>query len=342
MERISYDEYRRMVLDPETPEERILEYSKVEKGANAFDLTLKPDPAKVDMSEVELEFENAMAIGNRMARFRREQRLRSQLAQGDTRPLLVAEGDSWFQFPFLVREIIDHLGRDYLIACSGAAGDRAQNMVFGDIGRRQAEYLVDLRRHKDRAKAFLFSAAGNDIIGEDIEGGDNVSVLRKILKRPSAQNPTVAGIIDAAELGRRLTFLESAYRTVVANIRAEPGLERLPIVVHGYDYPFPHPWGDRDGRNPLWADRDQWLGSAFAHHGIGDGALRRDTIRFLIDALYGMLHRVAGDPAATGIHVVDCRGAMPDVGDWVDEIHGTSEGFRKVTERFRATLAQVL
>ena len=57
---------------------------------------------------------------------------------------------------------------------------------------------------------------------------------------------------------------------------------------------------------------------------------------------YSMLGGIAGSAEHRGVHLVDCRGALPDVADWADEIHGTSAGFAKVADRFRATLANVL
>ena len=58
----------------------------------------------------------------------------------------------------------------------------------------------------------------------------------------------------------------------------------------------------------------------------------------LLDALYDMLREFSGDSRQTGVWLVDCRNAMPDVTDWADEIHGTSDGFAKVAARFKDSL----
>ena len=103
--------------------------------------------------------------------------------------------------------------------------------------------------------------------------------------------------------------------------------------------PFPHPWDADDRRSPVWASKDRWLGSAFAPLGI-EGGLRREILAVLIDQLYAMLERVAAqDPH---VHVVDCRGALPRVTDWADEIHGTTDGFAAVAGRFHAKLVEVI
>jgi len=51
-----------------------------------------------------------------------------------------------------------------------------------------------------------------------------------------------------------------------------------------------------------------------------------------------MLNDIAGSSNASNIWVVDCRGAMPNISDWNDEIHGTSDGFVAVAERFKEVL----
>jgi hypothetical protein len=70
-----------------------------------------------------------------------------------------------------------------------------------------------------------------------------------------------------------------------------------------------------------------------------DHRLRHAVLRVLLDRLHGMLSGLAKGPA-NHVWLVDCRDALPKVSDWADEIHGTSRGFLKVAERFRATLAQ--
>lgn len=329
MDKISYEKYRAMLIDPETPDEEILEYSKIVPGKKAFAPELVANPDRVKMSEDELEAENAMRIGNALARWRRNRRVEKALKRGDERPLLVAEGDSWFQFPLLIKEVVDQLGKDHLVWCVSAAGDTAGNMVFAS-----PEYMDALRRHKRKVAGFLFSAAGNDIIGEDEGATDRTPALINILKRPAEEGSTEpADYIDIAVLGEKLAFLREAYEKMIGDIRDDPAFDALPIFIHGYDIPFPYPWKD-DKRNPYWADKDQWLGSAFKHHGIDSPDLRRQILKLLIDALYDMFNKLAGDPEQTGIYVVDCRNAMPKVTDWADEIHGTSEGFEKVAKRF--------
>ena len=65
-------------------------------------------------------------------------------------------------------------------------------------------------------------------------------------------------------------------------------------------------------------------------------------MKALIDRLYDMLNDIAAQPTSSAIWVVDCRGAMSELSDWNDEIHGNSRGFAKIADRFRATLRKAL
>ena len=332
MEKITYREYIDLLLDPETTEDKIVAYSIPKKGeGSAFSVEMAPNPDLVIMSESDVEAENAMQIGNGAARFYRRNEFNRRKAKGDTSPVLVSEGDSWFQFPFFLKETIDQLNKDFMVWSVGAAGDTAENMVH-----RNPEYMKALRRQKKSVKGFLFSAAGNDIIGEDPATGR--PVLTDILKPFNGDTGDITGHVNFALLGQKVAFLRSAYSKVIATVRSKPEFSRLPIFIHGYDYVFPHPFGADDYRDPKWAEKDQWLGSAMATKGINDPHHRRAIIQLLIDTLYDMLDDLAADSRQTQVWVVDCRGALPNVSDWADEIHATSAGYAKVAARFKARI----
>lgn len=335
--KISLDEYYALLAAPDTTEQQILDVSRVVKGASAFDFQVVPDPAFVDLTDEEIREENAMALGNSFCRWRRARKFYSRRRRGDESPLLVSEGDSWFQFPFLIDDVVDHLSDDYLIWSVGAAGDTLDNMVYGRRTKGEFEYLDALIRFKDSVRGFLFSGAGNDIIGEDKETGD--AALFRLLRPFNGNVTDVFGHVNFAVLGQALSKLKEGYEHVVTQIRGTAGLEDLPIFVHGYDYVFPYPWGGtQDSRDPIYAKNDEWLGEPFSKRGIHDQGLRGMIIHVLIDALYEMLYELAGDSAASHISVVDCRNAMPDLSDWNDEIHGTDDGFKKVADRFRQAI----
>jgi hypothetical protein len=333
--KISYEELLRRMHDPAIPDAELRPYLMAAPKGNPLDPVIVPNPGTVAVSTVEMDAASAIRIGNGLARWRRQRQFDLRRLAGEALPVLVSEGDSWFQFPFLITDIVDHLGDRFLIWSLDAAGDTARNMV--DL---RPEYMNGLRRFPGEVRAFLFSAAGNDVIGEDEDGK---SSLLKILK-PYAEGATATDLIDRDVLRVVLADLAEAYTKLIRTIRAELSLARLPILIHGYDYPFayPSPDGDDDPRRPIYAARDEWLGSSFAARGIVDQRLRREVLTILIDALYQTLAAIAGDSDQTLVFVVDCRGALPRVGDWADEIHGNDAGFGRVADRFRTVLEQAL
>ncbi len=335
MDKISLEKYEELVTDPSTTSERILELSVVKKtGDGGFDFVLVPNPDKVQLTKAQQEQENAMQLGNAFCKWRRQRRFERRIDNGSSLPVLVSEGDSWFQFPFLVKEVVDQLDDEYLIWSIGAAGDTAKNIV------KKREYIEALDKQRSRVKGFLFSAAGNDIIGEDEETGR--AVLLDTLKDYNGDDNDVIGHINLPVFQEKLDLLEENYGRVIEDIRSDADFETLPIFIHGYDYPFPFPWLGRDDRNPIYADKNQWLGLPLDRRNILNKQLRREIVKYFIDSLYEMLNRIAGDSSKTQIWLIDCRNAMPDVTDWKDEIHGTSDGFKKIAARFSRVIKQAL
>ena len=55
-----------------------------------------------------------------------------------------------------------------------------------------------------------------------------------------------------------------------------------------------------------------------------------------------MLEDLKKQDAVGVVLIVDRRGALPDVPDWKTEIHGTSNGFQQVAERFRVVFGQAI
>jgi endonuclease G len=328
-------EWTKLVENPDTTEEEIAEISLILPGEAAFDFRVVPNPAYVDLPEGAPDTENAMAIGNDLARGRRATYFHARTALGNTQPVLVSEMDSWGQFPVLIRETIDHLNKDYRVWSVGAAGDTAQNMVRGPIRPGGTEYMLALNDRRQDVKGFVFSAAGNDIIGEDPATGQ--PVLTDLIRPFNGGTSDIAGHINFTLLEDRLDFLRGVYREVISTIRADVDFVDLPIFIHGYDYPFPYPWRN-DPRNPIHAAKDKWLGRPFSARNIHDPDLRRNILKLFIDRLYAMLSEFSQDPQVSKVWLVDCRGALPNVSDWADEIHGTSAGFRKVAKRFKACI----
>lgn len=334
---ITFEQLKTMLSDPNIPDARIRPYLQVSPREHApFSPIVEPNPDKVIMDQIDrVEVESAMNWGNRFSRWRREKRFEQRLQSSDPKPIILVEGDSWVQFPMLIDEVVDHLDRDFVIRCLGAAGDTADNMIHRDpeYARELVILAERLAKKKRRVAAFLLSAAGNDVIGADADGN---SVLFKLLKNYQ-KGKGAAAHIDLKASKATFKFLEDAYRKVFATVRAIDSYKDLPILIHGYDYAIPGGFAD-DPRHPIWAAQDKWLGAPMRAKGIVDPILQREIVKLLIDRLYEMLNRIAGKSSATNVYVVDARGALGPVECWADEIHGTSDAFDNVASRFKAVL----
>lgn len=330
MQKISYARFSDLWENLDTPDHVLENYIIMEPGESAFSFNIRPNPETVyDIPR----FEAGLSSLNSRSRRRRQRDFNDAINAGDTRPVLVSEGDSWFQFPRLLHDVIDHLGEDYLIWSLGAAGDTVENMIDNDT----AEYMQGLHDQAHHVQAFLLSAAGNDVIGAK----NGKPVLLSLLHN-GTRSDRPEKLINRAELKRVTDGLRDSYRKVVHNIRSDDRFRTLPILIHGYDYAFPFPNSKNDNRRPIWVftNRDKWLGSAFKDKGIDNPKTRRDIIRILIDALYDTLAEVADEDP--NVHLIDVRGTLTHRTDWADEIHPKSPGFGRVAAKFDQVLKKVV
>jgi metacaspase-1 len=251
---------------------------------------------------------------------RRRAQFMTAMSSGRPRPVIIAEGDSWFCYPRDSVFVPDHAPLDVIaqlsteFAVNGVAkpGDTAQTMV--DF----FEPFVTQDIQTWSADLLLLSAGGNDLLGEGklasfLRGGD----------RPLSQylRPEFFGLVEAV-LGR----LERMVRAARA---AKPDLK---VILHGYDYANP------SGNGP-------WLRNPMTKLGI-PGGKHRDIIKRIVDSFYSRLQAVADEldqELADGggeIVVLDLRGTVP-ASQWYDELHPNTDGFKKVRARYRERILKL-
>jgi hypothetical protein len=213
--KITMSELNEMLADVDVPDEEIAQFLTILPGeSNPFNPVLVPDPEKVVAQTPLEEFQVEAAVATGLMSFwapeRRRHRFEGRLAN-NTKPILYAEGDSWLQFPFLLEDLIDQLDDDHLIYCTSKPGDTLANMVFD---ARRSEYLRELRRllidRRLPLRGFLFSGAGNDVVGK---GDSGASALARIVKRYDP-NQSIAWHIETDALVETLAFIEKAYLKV--------------------------------------------------------------------------------------------------------------------------------
>lgn len=334
--RISMRELQQMMRNPAIDDAALRPYFMFDASVSRpFAPAVIPNPALVDVAEPADTVEGAMMMSwaNGLSRLRRQEKFKARMALGDRRPVLVSEGDSWFQFPIMLADVIDDLQDDFNIWSVDAAGDTLQNMVHDN-----AEYLAALRRNKDTVRAFLFSGGGNDIVGE---GAHGEPIITQILRRFEAGQPA-EWYLDTQAVRDKFRVIEECFRRVFDSVARE--FPHLPVICHGYDYAIPG-GAPGDKRRPAWAAVDQWLGKPMRERlGIQDPALQQQIVHGLIDRLNELQRRLcgAGDPATPYPNAwhVDVRGKV--AGRWADELHPTDAGFQAVAGLFGVALREVM
>ncbi|WP_335948446.1 C1 family peptidase [Salipiger bermudensis] len=245
----------------------------------------------------------AMHLGNRIAKAKRRIRFRHKIAGGFDGIVVFSEGDSWFQYPVFLRDVIDHLmdDADKAVLSFGEAGDLLANMA----DRREYAGALD----EFAPKVFLLSGGGNDLFGEgQFEG----------LLRPYAPGLKADDLIDMQAYGALMTAVEADYRRLLGGV-----LEARPdMLVFGHAYDLPHP--QEDG---------PWIGTPLQNRGIPEDIGHEIVGRILDD--FATLLRLL-DTEIPNYSFVDVKGVVgSSPNSWADEIHPKSAGFGRVAAEFR-------
>jgi len=300
--KLTLEELNRKLADPNVPEKELAQYfvSK-EADSGPFDPALELNPEKVQVPATPEGRARSAALlnsANFISRLRRQTQFHNRIGSGTYKgPVIVSEGDSWFQYPLLLLDVIDQLMKDYAIFSLDAAGDTLANMF------KQAEYLNAIEQ--TGATIFLFSGGGNDLVA----GGNLAAHLVDFDPALSAEahlRPSFDQVLDDA-IG--------TYSKIVRQVaQAFPHVQ---ILCHGYDYAIPA--------------KGKWLGKPMEQRGITKADFQLAIARIMVDRLNKRLGALAQSSAR--LSYIDCRGSV-GAKQWHDELHPIDEGYSKVAARF--------
>lgn len=164
-------------------------------------------------------------------------------ARDDRRGLLVAEGDSWFDYPG--RDILEVLQDEasWEVASVAHYGDTLDSMSYSDAQLtglvRQLEWA---RARNEVPAAILLSGGGNDFAGPEF----GVFIGNKNSQRPGVDDAILADFIGCRMQSALAHFVAAATRACVSMFGVQ-----IPILLHGYDYPVPDGRGFLGGWGPL-------------------------------------------------------------------------------------------
>jgi hypothetical protein len=267
--------------------------------------------------------------------------------------VILAEGDSWFEFPVFVKDIIDWLKKrkDYAIYSLAYGGDWLANIMY------QGEYVEGLPIHDP--DVFLISGGGNDMVG----GNRLTTMLVNPVKNPDHLGQIPIEYIDyvmhhtentaqANEILEGKPFLTGEFTAFINVIRLQYELmfsniftkyPDLKIITHGYDYARP----DNHihfGFNPchwhqpllnLATGTGKWLYQSFMLKGITNSELQRKIVKTIIFDFNEMLMKIATKPGYPNLYHIDCSGICTSRNDWYDELHPQSFVFKKIARKYQ-------
>lgn len=272
---------------------------------------LDPARVKVPPEEATLESAQMMNTANAWCYLMRKNEYYRRINKPGGNKLIrvMAEGDSWFQYPFILHDVIDHIAerKDVAVRCFSAAGDVLSNMVA------RPQFLETIRT--ERPKYFLLSGGGNDLVD-----GDG---LRKLLKPfdPKLKPKNYMNAEYSAFKARLLRLFKDIFNLIY---HEDPTIH---IICHGYSYAIPN------------SKRGPWLGRPMEDIGITDRALQMQIMTLIVDDINTAVSRAATAARKAGITVsfVDNRKLVPADG-WHDEFHPNSKWFGKVAATISALI----
>jgi len=241
-----------------------------------------------------------------------------------TKGWIVAEGDSWFDYPGSdILDCLDQLG--YSIQSVARAGDRAEMMAFGKGQLDKLAAAIDKVIAQGKPKAILLSGGGNDIAGAEF----GFLINHAGSPREGLNESVITGVIDER--------VQDAYVHIIRKVTdlCQKMLnEPVPIILHGYGYPVPDGDGVLGGWGPL---PGPWLRPGFIEKGFNNLEDNKATMKKLMDRFNAMLQRVEG--MFGHVKYVDLRKLLPSEKKlWANELHPKPPGFKLAADAIAAVL----
>ena len=245
--------------------------------------------------------------------------------------VLIAEGDSWFDYPFhdVLSELEDSYGFD--VESVSYRGDTVEDMAYSggqldDFSRRVERVL----RTGVEPRAILLSGGRNDVAGDEF-----AVLLNHATSSIAGLNESiVTGVIDQRVRDAYVTIL-SAITEICKAHRGHP----VPILIHGYDYPVPDGRGFLGGWGPF---PGPWLEPGFRRKGYLAMSKRKQLCVKLIDRFNDMLSGMAGKSPFGHVKFLNLRNTLSTGSNyktwWANELHPTKKGFDAVTRKFAAII----
>jgi hypothetical protein len=280
--------------------------------------------------------------------------------------VIVVEGDSWFNYPVLLTDLIDRIGmeKNFALYSVAAGGDWLLNMLSA------REYIEELSViHPD---VFLISGGGNDLVGsnriaamleptglcKEIEHSELSQFLLQHANRDAVPFDKTTFNLGAGFLWRDffalLQFFHLQYWFLLNGVLrngAKDGDKFYPIkiVTQGYDFAIPNS-ELRFGTNLLlwyvpiirkFLGHGGWLKRPMLLRGVFDPQ-KQEAIVYAMIYLFNEMMIYTGQElnkkfGGNFVFHIDSRGSVGRDG-WADELHPKPRHFMRTGEAFVACI----
>ncbi len=277
-----------------------------------------------------LTAEQVAAIVSTMEDLSMDETEASFMEAASAKQVLVAEGDSWFDYSLAGLDIIDHLkgAYGYSIYNVAKAGDTLDNMAWGtkydkDWRREQPPLERTLKAvERYKPKVVLLSGGGNDIAGSE---------LLSYLNHADSGGPAIRESYANYILN---DYVLQAYKHIVQSIWREH--KSAHVIMHGYGYAVP------DGRAVIrflgFSFVGPWLRPALTAKGHIAKDVRQQIISDLIDRFNRTLQTFAASDSR--LHYIDLRNDLTP-SDWENELHLRNSAYRRVAGKFHEVIRSI-
>lgn len=286
-----------------------------------------------------------MGIANKKANKKRNKIYKRRVKKGlkDNSKVIVAEGDSWFQFPFFITDIIDWLNKNnkhYVIKCLAYGGDWITNIIY------EGKYIGELSVHKP--SAFLVSGGGNDLVGGYRlaimvnKKGDCIHKRNEddIINEEDKKDILKAQGYITTEFYAFINTLKLMYHKMFTQLESADEFNEMKIITQGYDYPIPR-WNSASIFSPLksfvnWlVGTGKWLKHPLEMIKIPE-VLQRPIVKTLLFEFNEMFVELA--EKHVNVYHIDSRGIAREEEDWYDELHLQSHKFMQIAKVYQEVI----
>ncbi|MDB5209803.1 MAG: hypothetical protein JWQ30_630, partial [Sediminibacterium sp.] len=280
-----------------------------------------------------------------------------------TQQVILAEGDSWFNYPVLLTDVIDRIAmeKDLAVYSIAKGGDWLLNML------KAKKYVEELSvLHPDW---FLISGGGNDLVGSyrlasmvDPTGSSRAYIECEFAKDLMDNREKTFVVTDMQRFNNGtgylskdffalLMFFHLQYCFLIRGIlHAGEKLNKIPkfdgirIITQGYDYAVPS-FKKNFGINPskwyvpfvrLFLGHGHWLKTPLQMRGINAEQNQKDTMYAMITLFNEMMiytGNLFNSSDGQKVFHIDSRDSVGDEG-WTDELHPRPKHFMRTGKAF--------